>query len=337
MGASLAARSAIAEETESVHLVYRAPALCPSADELIAKLRGLSPRIRIDDSAGAARVLEVTIDDDGLHGKMAVTKDGAASGAREVAAGTCDEVVDVLAFAATLALDPAATAPVSAPDASDTPSPPPVTSAIPTHEPESLPPPAPTPVPSSSPKRESSEATASRRATWELAAEGSLSTPVSPSVTAAGGLAGGVSFHLGPLSPLLVVAGDFGESAPVAVPGEAGATVRFSRLLASLEGCPTRLPVGPLDLRACLRVEGGERTTAGEGLPNPQSVTRPWFALGVTAHIRAYLFRSLFADLGGLVLLPIVRDDVYARPSTPVQNVPWVGGGGELGHGVEFR
>jgi len=65
------------------HLVYRAPALCPSADELIAKLRGLSPRIRIDDSAGAARVLEVTIDDDGLHGKMAVTKDGAASGARE--------------------------------------------------------------------------------------------------------------------------------------------------------------------------------------------------------------------------------------------------------------
>jgi hypothetical protein len=136
---------------------------------------------------------------------------------------------------------------------------------------------------------------------------------------------------------LLVVAGDFGESAPVAVPGEAGATVRFSRLLASLEGCPTRLPVGPLDLRACLRVEGGERTTAGEGLPNPQSVTRPWFALGVTAHIRAYLFRSLFADLGGLVLLPIVRDDVYARPSTPVQNVPWVGGGGELGHGVEFR
>jgi hypothetical protein len=89
VGASLAARSAIAEETESVHLVYRAPALCPSAGELIAKLRGLSPRIRIDDSAGAARVLEVTIDDDGLHGKMAVTKDGAASGAREVAAGTC--------------------------------------------------------------------------------------------------------------------------------------------------------------------------------------------------------------------------------------------------------
>jgi hypothetical protein len=266
LGASLASPPAIADDaTESVHLVYRAPAECPSVDELMAKLHEQSRRILIEDSAGATRVLEVTVDGNGLHGMMVVTKDGAASGSREVTAATCGEVVDVLAFAATLVLDSTATPPTPDSLAPDTPP-----------LPEAPPPPSPAPAlpararPEPRARPESRAATSNGRPTWELAAEGSLSTAVSPNVTAAGGLAGGVSIRLGRLFPQFVVAGDYGASAPARVPGEPGATVRFSRLLASLEGCPTRLRAGPFALRGCLRIEGGERTTVGEGLKTPR-------------------------------------------------------------------
>src|SRR5262249_51838300 len=117
------------------------------------------------------------------------------------------------------------------------------------------------------------------------------------------------------------------------------ARVTFSSAVLVAEACPTRWSLataGDLLLRMCARVEGGERTTAGQDIPGARSVTRAWLAVAPAAYLRVRLARSFFLELGGNLLFPLIRDRVYLAPDITVHEVPPVGAGADLGAGVEF-
>jgi hypothetical protein len=89
-------------------------------------------------------------------------------------------------------------------------------------------------------------------------------------------------------------------------------------------------------LGLCLRAEGGFRSTAGHDITGAESARRPWFALGPSAHFRWRFAGPVFAEIGGGVLFPMVRDRVYLAPDITVHQVPWIGALGEFALGVRF-
>jgi hypothetical protein len=95
-----------AEEREvSVRLEYRATAACPDAVAFADRLRARSPQVRFV-ADGDALSFDVRVSTEGgASGTLVVRRGDAIEGRRQVLAGTCNEVADALAFAASLAIE----------------------------------------------------------------------------------------------------------------------------------------------------------------------------------------------------------------------------------------
>lgn len=100
VGVAVVAGAVRAASAEPVRITYAAPAGCPDEADVVARLADKANARRAD--RGPARVFAIAIarDDAGFHGTIAI--DGVA---REVAAGTCEEVVDALVIVAALAVE----------------------------------------------------------------------------------------------------------------------------------------------------------------------------------------------------------------------------------------
>jgi hypothetical protein len=139
--------------------------------------------------------------------------------------------------------------------------------------------------------------------------------------------------HIGPLAPSIRLGIEYSTSTPVSVDG---AKVTLSLAALALEACPTRVDLGVLSLRPCVRVDGGVRIAAAADVPNAHTEQRPWVDLGAMLHVRARVAGPLFVDVGGGVLFAVTQDWVYLAPAITVYTVPPVGGRGEVAVGVEF-
>ena len=104
----------------------------------------------------------------------------------------------------------------------------------------------------------------------------------------------------------------------------------------TLEACSASLRRRNLTFLPCVRGQGGRRVAAGHDLPHSRSEGRPFLELGIAGHLRWRLVSSLFLELAGAMLFPVIRDQVLILPSDTVYQVPRVGGLGELALGFEF-
>jgi hypothetical protein len=110
-------------------LTYRAPAECPPEPAFVAAVGARGGRLDRPATGGSARAFDVSITHGGsaYRGSLQVLGSDGASGAREVHAASCAEVVDGLAVVTAIALraEPeAATPPPPAPAAAAAPAPP---------------------------------------------------------------------------------------------------------------------------------------------------------------------------------------------------------------------
>lgn len=103
------ARSPDPEPTEALVLHFEAPTDCPSRDVFVRNVRALTHAATFDASPDdeRARVLSIVVgsDADGHRGTLSLVE-GETRATREFEAATCAEVVEALALATALALDP---------------------------------------------------------------------------------------------------------------------------------------------------------------------------------------------------------------------------------------
>jgi hypothetical protein len=114
LGCAFASPRALAADSdfEAIRLIYHAPAPCPSVDAFVVEVRRSAPRLRLAGDEDSARMFLVNVQGErAARGRLAVAKDGAIVGVREVEGATCEEVSRVLAFAVALAVDPKAKPP----------------------------------------------------------------------------------------------------------------------------------------------------------------------------------------------------------------------------------
>jgi hypothetical protein len=297
-------------------------------------MRALSPRIAF--AASSTRVLHIEVSEDRTQGTLTVQNEGVTTGERDVSAPTCEEVVDVLVFAAAIVLDPSLAAARAIPPAPGT-----AASAFAQgpSQPLSLAAPVPTLALRAKVAPGGARGESRAKAAWLLAAGTTVSSGVSPNPTFGGVAVVGVSPRLGPLRPLFSLAAEVGASVPQSV---AGGSVDYFRAIGALEGCPHRWPIGIFHIRACARFEAGERTTSGENFSPDHTIVRPWLGLGASASVEMLFRRPFFFDLEGLAVVPLVRDTVQVTLPSPaltrtVQSPAVLSAGGSFRVGVEFR
>jgi hypothetical protein len=336
LGASAEAR---ADDAEPIRILYEAPAACPDASQFADEITARTRRARIASAGEQGRTFAVKIRGTAgkATGRLTLTEAGGRKAQRDVAGGTCEEVVSAIGLIAALAIDPQASTAAH-------PAPPPLPPPPPPPRPR-YPPPAriaplpwwgpigaPLPV---IPARESTEAT-HWRPTWGLAVGGMSALAPQIVLTTSGFVAiervgGGV---LSPSLRLAIVEADSGFR-----PTSAGHQARYALLGGRIEGCPVRLRAAAwLSAYPCVRLDAGQVTASGFATVS-LSTTRPWAAPGVGARARAEIASRLDVEAEAGALFPLVRDTFGFGPpgSGPdLRTVPPVGGFLGLGVGTHL-
>jgi hypothetical protein len=298
-------------------LAYRAPAGCPSQDEV-------ARRLSASGSEGRAAVIDVRRNATGFSGEL-VLGEGDMRLVRKVDARTCAAVVEALALVVALDREPASGEPAPG----DAPDPPGEVAREAAAEP-------PAPViatPTSASPRE------------EPAHRPSPGDGNAHVVVALGAAVSGTSFALGSVLPGATVffglassrgLGDsawlrpsarlsFGQTLSTTT-ASSGVIPEFTLTAASLDVCPISLRVASrLGIVACGRAEVGA-LTAGAAGDGASATSRLWQGAGALARAQWVLTTSSGArpmiELGGGILAPLQRDrfhfgaDASAEPVT---------------------
>lgn len=261
---------------------------CPTRGELVdavAARLGYDPFAASGSPRGAEpRPLVVTIarggGRDGLVGTLVL----GATGRREVRSTSCRELVDTLAVAAAIGLDPESfERPAVAPPAPEPPPtpPPPPEAAAPPPRPLEPPPPAPS---------------TSRVALW-LGPLGSVGDTPSPTV----GLALGAALRLGPRFGVGLEASTTWPSAVRVGTGGRGRAEAFVASLAGLGCLHVAVAFG------CARASAGVLAASGSEVSAPEDAASPWAALGLRVGAHLPLGRVAFVGLHADADAPLVR------------------------------
>jgi len=284
-------------EAEGVRVSYSAPAGCSSRAAFVREVSLRTARIRVvaDSEPGASFVVELTDRTTAIAGQLRwIERDGAET-ARAVSGATCEEVVSALALIAAVLVDPESL--------SQRPTSPRSIAAAPI-------------APPSEPK--------SLRLRPSMAAGAIVDSAVAPSWSL------GAHFELalelesggrhGPLASLSVAR----LSAPTAstTAGDADFTTTFGRLAL----CPLAWPATGAWLgRACGAFEAGSLHAAGSHTLNERDVSILWLAADpvVSVVYRPLPVLGIEAELAGV--FPLVDDDFFFGPDTPVFSIPVAG------------
>jgi hypothetical protein len=314
---------------EVIALEYSAPASCPSAAEFEAQIRSFVPSVSVLPRAASARVFEVSIEESGTFGQLRLLTEQNA-GSRLARGVDCAEVARLLAFAVALVLDPQLQMEEqTAPPENQT------FDALPL-DPGILPRPLPAFVGPPAPLAQKPASTAGPRPRWpkqSLAAVGSIASASSPTPSYGVGALYGISAAFGSFTPQMRLGASYSRSADAS---RDGATVKFVHFLGAIEGCPTALHAGVVELWPCLRVDLGARRTKASGIPDAKDRVRPWLSFDALLHARFRLASPVFLELGGGVMLPAIHDRVFFRPDIEVHQVPALGVFGQIALGFEF-
>ncbi len=319
---------------------------CPNATEFYARVRGRTAKIRLANQGEASRAFRVRLRAKGATTIGVLTiEDEHGTDTRTVTGASCLEVVDALALVAALSADPEATTVASAlpptepsgsapaaPETSTSPPAPPTTvvSASPSI---AAPPPAPGPAPGP----RSPEIVRRDRVSFGLGVD-------ALSLDARGARLAPVTFvdwarpSASVLSPAVRLSLARTESDPLVT---GSGTAELAWTWARLDACPLQLPRPPvmipsIEVRACAIVAAGAVAARVSGIDNPTPRTRAWVSPG--ALLRLATFRlapiALEAQVGALV--PIVRQDFYFDPATPVHRLPAIVGFAGIAAGVSI-
>jgi hypothetical protein len=296
---------------EPVRFVYRAPNGCPGEASFLAQVKRRTTRVRAPRDGEPAHVFTVTIDG-GVpsRGQLAIENVQGSKALRVVEGDHCVEVAYALAFAAALAIDPAAGGPPEPPRRAPSVAPVPA-------PPRAAPPPS------------------KKRSNLGLGGKVSVSTLVAPTAAFGGELFVESSLDVAPgFWPSLRLAVSHSRSREAS----AGAgQAHFTRWTGGLEACPTRWPLGSLRAFLCGRFDAGLLRGQGSGLDEPKASTATWVALGPAAHLRWVVGDFFFVEVDGSAIFPLTHPRFFFQPDSTIYEVPAVGAEGGLAIGLELR
>jgi hypothetical protein len=338
IAATTAARAAEASETrEPIQLEYTAPPGCPDRGEFQARLASAAG-IRFV-AGGATSTVDVRIEDGTpLVGRLVVRQGDEIEGSREARAGTCSALVEALVLMVDLAVDPPAAdgrpgnvtiAQPVAPAAGNVevaanPSPP---SIAPADHPGLY-----------SLRTSETEPTPAVRLlvprTLYVGADAALATAVSPHTLAAPAPYVGLRLGTpGPFQPVLRIAFLYATDGTIEA---ASGSASFHWTVFRVDGSALSLPLGPVHLLACLRLEAGTLTGAGAVVLDAERRTRMWLAAGPVLRAEWAAIGALFLDVDASAMLHFTDDRFYFAPDATVYSVPLLGVEAAAGLGVHF-
>jgi len=321
----LVAGNALAAAPVHFSFDYSAPPECPPAAELVSRIHVRMPDAERIASGSPHAVVQIALGDPGFDGALAWDAD--AESARHFKAARCDEVVDALALAITVALagERASAAPPPTPSA-----PPPPHNAAP-------PPPLP-PVSPPAPLRRASRPALlpiRRGRRWHAASFASfgLTGDIAPDLAPVGSL----GFELG-LGGSEVLSPSLRASLSYAHGTASDATFSgFHRIAGGLEICPLRFAARApaLALEPCIGALSGAHI--GE-LSSGGSASTFWLSVDALARARWAPSPRWFLALWGGVELPATLNRFWVEhaATTPRRAflVPQVAGIAGIGAGV---
>jgi hypothetical protein len=330
----LAAPTALATETEPLHIDVLDQTGCADEESFMTSVRARSARIREAAPGETARTLRIVIHtgaDGAYRGELTVVDDereGAWGRSRSIEMTTCQEIVDALALFTVLAIDPTA-----------------LTGEAETEPAPDAPPPVHTPKPALDlPQSKLPGHTTKRRDGPKV--RGRAMFGISSGIFAAGTptplLAGGIFSEFG-YQDSGEVGVRFGPSARLSLTMTSLARVRMTEGSAGLRWTQLGLDVCPvvlrvtrvLALRPCVSVSEGLLEASGR-IAEPKSVVAPFRTIGALARGEWILGRHWLLELSGGVARPLRRDQFYFEPSTSVYGSPPVVGIVTVGGGYRF-
>lgn len=281
---ALVTSPAAAAEPTPIALVYEAPPDCPAAIEFLGSVQARTSRVRAaaPEEVTNATVVQVTIGGDarGSWGSLMLIESGVVTGRRRVEGESCQEIVDALALATALSLDPTA---LLGPEPPANAPPPETAAPAPPPEPE-----APARTPRSRPKPE-------RPYLLRLGTAAIVAEPLAP-MPFWGGMAE-VGVARGRRGPAAALAFGFAL-------GD-GDHARFSWQVARLTLHPLRAPLGRItEVGVGLASEVGALHAEGEGLDTTRTVTRGYWSAGLDGRLEITLHPGLVASLAAGLGLP---------------------------------
>ncbi len=309
-------------------LDYEAPAKCPSRLEIAERISQRSDRVSVTDGVGDFHVrVRIT----GTAGKaiahLELTR-GSDTKVRSTPVSACEDAMDAIALIIVLAVDPRA---------SLTPRP---------------------PQPATGKSRGARVARASRHAGAKpqqvplavdrgrrpspplvgeemgIAPEISILGGVGPRPLVAGGLAGRWTLEAASgLNPTLHVAALRSLSQDVATPAGT-ANLRWTGVAGHI--CPARLHWESLAALLCATADVGVVEAVGRDTPNPEGVSRWWFAPGVGLGFEWRPSPGVLAHSGIRASVPVLRDRYFLRPDETVHRPPVATAAANLGVGARF-
>lgn len=324
---------------EKVRIEYRAPPECPGVDAF----RDLvSSRVSAAwEAAPGEFARRVVVDVSSVDGRYTATVELAgeagAGGAKSVSGAVCATVVDGIALATALAIEPHgkdeqesnALRPVTSPPA-DEPADTATAQAGVSPPPDSNPQERRVDPDSRRPVAPASGWTLSR---VRFSARALLATGVGP--MAAGGAALGIVFEARAARLGLALQG--WRTARIET---SDVPARFERLSARIEGCPLVLALaGWATLEPCPFVELG--VIAGQAFENPPAVIRgqrgsaPWYAGGGLGRVVGR-FGRFVVELEGAAGVPLRRERFYVERGDEIHRVPAYYGALAAGVGLTF-
>ena len=323
-------------QLEKVRIEYRAPPECPDIDAFKGLVRS---RVLANwEAAPGEFARSVVVDVSSVEGEYTATvelaDEAGAQGAKTVSGAICANVVDAIALATALAIEPRGIKAREPGEAGVTPADRPADSAT---APAAVPP-ATGPTPQERQPNAASPPPVAARHGWKLSgvrlsARALLATGVGPA--AAGGAALGLVLEA--RRARLGIAFQGLRTGRIEA---RGVRARFERLSARLDGCPIVLALSEwATVEPCPFVELG--VAAGEAFEDPPAVIRgergsvPWYAAGGLGRLVGR-FGRFVVELEGTAGAPLRRERFYVEGGDEIHRVPAFYGAFAAGVGVVF-
>lgn len=316
-----------AGEDRPFRLKYDAPAECPGADHVSARIRASTAHARPAEGDEPRHDMSVVVSraETGFVAAIAVRSPDGSETARTVPAPTCTEAVDAAALILAITIDPEAAALESSRlEAEGKSKPVPDAEKPKPKEPEASKPGAPSPRPPvSNPEVDRREPKTSRDRLLVDAGVGFVALALSPGLSP--DFSGGLAYEpaLGKEVPRFGLSVHYARSLAVEAPQ---GTASFERLGGRFDACPLRAGSRDLSLRPCLSFEAGRFLASGAGALTSQDHPVFWAAAGafLSGELRASETWAARAELGAL--FPFRQDEFYFDPGHYiVHTIPPVG------------
>ncbi len=286
---------------EPIKIDYEAPAGCPSRTSFAGEIFARTSKAR-EASNENARVMHVRVERRGeTHAGRLWFDEGAA---REVAGGSCGEVVGALGLVAALAVDP---------EASMAPRPAPAVEAAPAttekREPERPPPPPP--------------AARSERTRFGIGV--GVEAAMIANAVGAGRVLGEIELPGALFAPAFRVA--VARSLSVdRTPALGTATLVWTK--AAIDACPLRFDLvsDALALRPCAGFDIGVLRAEGSGVTDARSRSRPWMSTGAHARLVWSIASAFSLEVEGGLVVPLFRENFFFDPNVPIYEAPPIAG-----------